>query len=51
MAGYNTGCKPNIIDWADRPDKIASAVIWLCSSAASFVIGAAIPVDGGFTAH
>jgi len=34
-----------------RPEEIAAAVLWLCSSAASFVIGAAIPVDGGFTAH
>ncbi len=34
-----------------RPDEIASAVLWLCSPAASFVIGAALPVDGGFTAH
>jgi NAD(P)-dependent dehydrogenase (short-subunit alcohol dehydrogenase family) len=34
-----------------RPDEIAAAVLWLCSTAASFVIGAAIPVDGGFTAH
>jgi NAD(P)-dependent dehydrogenase (short-subunit alcohol dehydrogenase family) len=34
-----------------RPDEIAAAVLWLCSPAASFVIGAALPVDGGFTAH
>ncbi|WJM26325.1 hypothetical protein QUC32_06060 [Novosphingobium resinovorum] len=26
-------------------------MLWLCSPAASFVIGAALPVDGGFTAH
>lgn len=32
-------------------DEIAAAVLWLCSPAASFVIGAALPVDGGFTAH
>ncbi|EJU14752.1 short-chain dehydrogenase/reductase [Sphingomonas sp. LH128] len=32
-------------------DKGAAAVLWLCSPAASFVIGAALPVDGGFTAH
>jgi NAD(P)-dependent dehydrogenase (short-subunit alcohol dehydrogenase family) len=34
-----------------RPEEIADAVLWLCSPGASFVIGAAIPVDGGFTAH
>jgi NAD(P)-dependent dehydrogenase (short-subunit alcohol dehydrogenase family) len=34
-----------------RPDEIAAAVLWLCSPAASFVVGAALPVDGGFTAH
>ena len=34
-----------------RPAEIAAAVMWLCSSDASFVVGAALPVDGGFTAH
>lgn len=34
-----------------HPEEIAAAVLWLCSPAASFVIGAALPVDGGFTAH
>ena len=34
-----------------RPDEIAAAAIWLCSPAASFVLGVALPVDGGFTAH
>ena len=31
------------------PMEIASAVLWLCSDAASFVIGIAMPVDGGYT--
>lgn len=34
-----------------RPGEIADAVLWLCSSAASFVIGQALAVDGGFTVH
>ncbi|ACT07560.1 short-chain dehydrogenase/reductase SDR [Dickeya chrysanthemi Ech1591] len=34
-----------------RDDEIAATVLWLCSSAASFVIGVGLPVDGGFTAH
>ncbi len=32
-------------------DEVAAAVLWLCSSAASFVVGVALPVDGGFTTH
>jgi NAD(P)-dependent dehydrogenase (short-subunit alcohol dehydrogenase family) len=34
-----------------RPEEIASAVLWLCSPGAGFVIGHALAVDGGFTAH
>ncbi|ARJ56486.1 SDR family NAD(P)-dependent oxidoreductase [Campylobacter cuniculorum] len=34
-----------------EPKEIADAVMWLCSPYASFVEGAAICVDGGFTAH
>jgi NAD(P)-dependent dehydrogenase (short-subunit alcohol dehydrogenase family) len=30
-----------------EPDEIAAAVVWLCSDAASFVTGVAMPVDGG----
>jgi NAD(P)-dependent dehydrogenase (short-subunit alcohol dehydrogenase family) len=34
-----------------RGDEIAAAVLWLCSPAASFVLGVALPVDGGYTAR
>ncbi|MBM3673995.1 MAG: glucose 1-dehydrogenase [Actinobacteria bacterium] len=30
-----------------RPEEIASAIAWLCSDAASFVVGHAMAVDGG----
>ncbi|WEH19973.1 glucose 1-dehydrogenase [Streptomyces sp. VNUA24] len=34
-----------------RADEVAAAVLWLCSPGASFVVGTALPVDGGFTVH
>jgi NAD(P)-dependent dehydrogenase (short-subunit alcohol dehydrogenase family) len=34
-----------------RADEVAAAVLWLCSPGASFVVGVALPVDGGFTTH
>jgi NAD(P)-dependent dehydrogenase (short-subunit alcohol dehydrogenase family) len=33
-----------------QAEEIAAAVLWLCSAAASFVVGVALPVDGGYTA-
>jgi NAD(P)-dependent dehydrogenase (short-subunit alcohol dehydrogenase family) len=34
-----------------RPEEIATAVLWLCSEAASYVTGQSISVDGGYTMH
>ncbi len=34
-----------------RAEEIAASVLWLCSPGASFVLGVALPVDGGYTAH
>jgi NAD(P)-dependent dehydrogenase (short-subunit alcohol dehydrogenase family) len=34
-----------------QSSEIAEAVVWLCSDRASFVTGAALPVDGGFLAQ
>lgn len=33
------------------PDEIASAALWLCSSASSFTIGHALAIDGGYLAR
>ncbi|MGO4250470.1 glucose 1-dehydrogenase [Paenarthrobacter sp. RAF54_2] len=33
-----------------RPEEIADTVLWLCSDAASFVVGHALSVDGGMSA-
>ncbi|MDF2435228.1 MAG: hypothetical protein JWP44_4859 [Mucilaginibacter sp.] len=34
-----------------EPEEVAGAVLWLCSPGASFILGVALPVDGGFVAH
>jgi NAD(P)-dependent dehydrogenase (short-subunit alcohol dehydrogenase family) len=35
--------------WAEA-DEMAGAALFLCSEAAGFVIGATLPVDGGYSA-
>lgn len=32
-----------------KPEEVVSVVLWLCSPWASYMIGQAISVDGGFT--
>ena len=34
-----------------EPEEIAAAVVWLCTPAASFMVGHAMAVDGGFLAQ
>jgi NAD(P)-dependent dehydrogenase (short-subunit alcohol dehydrogenase family) len=34
-----------------RAEEVAAAVLWLCSPGASFVVGVALPVDGGYVAR
>jgi NAD(P)-dependent dehydrogenase (short-subunit alcohol dehydrogenase family) len=34
-----------------RAEEVANAVLWLCSPAASLVVGHALVVDGGYTIH
>ena len=38
------------IDRFGEPEEIAAAVVWLCSPAASFMVGHAMAVDGGILA-
>jgi NAD(P)-dependent dehydrogenase (short-subunit alcohol dehydrogenase family) len=33
-----------------EPEEVAEAVVWLCSTAGSFINGVALPIDGGRTA-
>jgi NAD(P)-dependent dehydrogenase (short-subunit alcohol dehydrogenase family) len=46
---YENIAKQVPIARAGKPQEIASAVLWLCSPAASYVVGHALTVDGGMT--
>ncbi len=46
---YEETAKQVPIGRAGRPEEIAAAVLWLCSPAASYVVGHALTVDGGMT--
>jgi NAD(P)-dependent dehydrogenase (short-subunit alcohol dehydrogenase family) len=46
---YDDIAKSVPIGRAGTPEEIASVVLWLCSSGASYVVGQAITVDGGMT--
>lgn len=34
-----------------KPEEIADAIVWLCSDRSSYLIGTALPLDGGYTAQ
>ncbi len=34
-----------------QAEEAAAAALWLCSDGASFILGIALPVDGGYTTH
>jgi NAD(P)-dependent dehydrogenase (short-subunit alcohol dehydrogenase family) len=46
----NEAARNQAIGRLGTADEIVAAVLWLCSPGASFVVGVALPVDGGYTA-
>ena len=36
------------VKYRGTPDEVANAVLWLCSSGASFTTGLTLAIDGGF---
>jgi NAD(P)-dependent dehydrogenase (short-subunit alcohol dehydrogenase family) len=34
-----------------EPEEVAEAAVWLCTPAASFVLGHCLSVDGGYVIH
>ncbi|OGN99950.1 MAG: hypothetical protein A2Y90_03350 [Chloroflexi bacterium RBG_13_52_12] len=57
---YLTGSQPGVKDQmanmiplkrVAHPEDMAEAVVWLCSNAAGFITGVALPVDGGMTSQ
>ncbi len=48
-SAYRNLAKNVPIQRAGKPEEIAAAVLWLCSPAASYVVGQALTVDGGMT--
>ncbi|HEV2236180.1 MAG TPA: SDR family oxidoreductase [Ktedonobacterales bacterium] len=42
--------EPHPMGQLGKPEEIAETVLWLCSDAAAFITGHALPVDGGYTA-
>ena len=57
---YLTGAQPGVRDQmanmipmkrVAHPEDMAEAVVWLCSDAAGFITGIAMPIDGGMTSQ
>ena len=46
-----SGCREHRSAASAMAEEIAASVLWLCSPGASFVVGVALPVDGGLAAQ